>query len=190
MKRTSSYLLFAFFALSLAMSCKSRSHYETDRDGDANTETAYNNDDDSRSLREQERDEDLSIRKGTKVHMEHVGGVYYVPIIVDGVSLKFIFDTGASSISISSAEAAVLYKQGMLAQEDVKGSQQFVDATGNVSVGAVINLRTVTIGDITLHNVEASVVDNIQAPLLLGQTALSKFGKISIDYDNNIIEFN
>ena len=41
-----------------------------------------------------------------------------------------------------------------------------------------------------LHNVEANVVDNIQAPLLLGQTALSKFGKVTIDYNNNTIEFN
>ena len=41
-----------------------------------------------------------------------------------------------------------------------------------------------------LHNVEATVVNNIQAPLLLGQTALAKFGKISIDYDNLTIEFN
>ncbi len=46
------------------------------------------------------------------------------------------------------------------------------------------------IGGIILHNVEANVVDNIQAPLLLGQTALSKFGKVTIDYNNNIIEFN
>jgi len=34
------------------------------------------------------------------------------------------------------------------------------------------------------------VVDNIQAPLLLGQTALIKFGKVTIDYNNNTIEFN
>ena len=36
----------------------------------------------------------------------------------------------------------------------------------------------------------AFVVDNIQAPLLLGQTALSKFGKVTINYNNNTIEFN
>ena len=64
------------------------------------------------------------------------------------------------------------------------GQQQFQDATGRVSVGTVINLKTVEIGGIVLHDVEATVVDNIQAPLLLGQTALAKFGKISIDYDN------
>ena len=53
-----------------------------------------------------------------------------------------------------------------------------------------MNLETVNIGGIVLHDVEATVVDNISAPLLLGQTALAKFGKISIDYNNLTIEFN
>lgn len=169
-----------------ASSCKSRSRIEIEHEDDGQ-EYVSEDDPDDRNV---ERDEDRSIRKGTKVQMEKVNGVYMVPITVDGMPLKFVFDTGASAISISTAEVAVLYKQGLITDNDVKGSEQFVDATGQVSVGAIINLKTVTIGDITLHNVEASVVDNISAPLLLGQTALSKFGKISIDYDKNIIEFN
>lgn len=83
----------------------------------------------------------------------------------------------------------VMYRQGLITEDDIMGQQQFQDATGGVSVGTVIRLRTVEIGGITLNNVEATVVDNIQAPLLLGQTALSKFGKVTIDYDNNIIEY-
>ena len=106
------------------------------------------------------------------------------------LDLKFIFDTGASSICISSAEATVMVRQGQITRDDILGQQQFQDATGRVSVGTVINLKTVEIGGIVLHDVEATVVDNIQAPLLLGQTALAKFGKISIDYDNLTIEFN
>lgn len=126
----------------------------------------------------------------TKVSMRKEGGVYLVPITVNGLNLDFIFDTGASSISLSSAEAMVMYRQGQITQEDVVGQQQFQDATGGVSVGTIVLLRTVQIGDITLENVEASVVDNIQAPLLLGQTALAKFGKVTIDYNHNTIEFN
>lgn len=126
----------------------------------------------------------------TKVRMRKEGGVYLVPITVNGLNLDFIFDTGASSISLSSAEAIVMLRQGLITQNDIVGQQQFQDATGGVSVGTIIRLRTVEIGGIVLNNVEASVVDNIQAPLLLGQTALSKFGKVTIDYNNNIIEFN
>ena len=142
---------------------------------------------------EQKRQMDIPDRKvkgHTKVRMEKAGGVYLVPIRVNGLDLKFIFDTGASSISLSSAEALVMLRQGLISEEDIMGQHQFQDATGGVSVGTIIRLRTVEIGGITLSNIEASVVDNIQAPLLLGQTALSKFGKVTIDYNNNTIEFN
>ena len=83
----------------------------------------------------------------------------------------------------------VMLRNGKLTDEDFVGEMPFQDATGTVSVGSVVILRTVKIGDATIENVEATVVDNIQAPLLLGQTALSKFGRVAIDYDNNIIEF-
>ena len=139
--------------------------------------------------RQSERSE-RRIGNQTKVKMRKEAGVYLVPVTVNGLNLDFIFDTGASSISLSSAEATVMLRQGHITEDDIVGQGQFQDATGNVSVGTVVILRTVQIGDITLENIEASVVDNIQAPLLLGQTALSKFGKVTIDYNNNTIEFN
>lgn len=126
----------------------------------------------------------------TRVRMVKDNGVYYVPIEVNGLNLRFIFDTGASSISLSSAEAIVMYRQGLIADDDILGSSQMQDATGGISTGVVVNLRTVKIGDIVLNNIQATVVDNIQAPLLLGQTALSKFGKVSLDYNHGYIEFN
>ena len=41
----------------------------------------------------------------------------------------------------------------------------------------------------TLENVWSSIVHNNEAPLLLGQSALVKFGKISIDYKKNEMTF-
>ena len=40
-----------------------------------------------------------------------------------------------------------------------------------------------------LQNVKATVVDNINAPLLLGQTVLERFGRIEIDNENREIIF-
>ena len=79
----------------------------------------------------------------TIVKMENNNGVKYVWIEINGLKLKFIFDTGASSICISSAEATVLYRQGTLRKEDILDVQYFQDATGKVSAGTRINLRTV-----------------------------------------------
>lgn len=126
-------------------------------------------------------------KRKTIIKMENDFGVKYIWVEINGLRLKFIFDTGASLISISSAEATILYKQGTLKKEDILDVQYFVTATGEVSSGTIINLRTVKIGDRILKNVEAIVVDNNKAPLLLGQVALERFGKITIDNVKNII---
>lgn len=123
------------------------------------------------------------------LYMEQENGVKYVWIEVNGIKLRFIFDTGASSICISSSEASVLYRQGTLSEEDFIGLENFQDATGRISQGAKVILRTVKVGDNLLENVEATVIDNENAPLLLGQSALERFGNIQIDNDNNRIIF-
>lgn len=121
------------------------------------------------------------------VKMRHEGGTYYVPLIVNGVEMEFIFDTGASIISISAAEAIFMLRHGKLSDDDILGSSYFSDATGTISEGTMINLREVKIGTRTLNNVKASVVHNLEAPLLLGQSALNQFGRIIIDYNQNIL---
>ena len=100
---------------------------------------------------------------------------------VNGLPLHFVFDTGASSVSLSQVEASFMVKNGYLSKKDVVGNQYFLDAAGNVNVGTEINLRKVDFGGLTLSNVRASVVSNQKAPLLLGQSVLNRLGKIEID---------
>lgn len=125
----------------------------------------------------------------TVIKMVEKGGVYTIPCKINGSSMEFIFDTGASDITISLTEAMFLYKQGTLRDEDFLGTQQYIIANGSVEEGTVINLSTVEIGNKVLHNVQASIVHNMEAPLLLGQSAFKKYGKISIDYTRNEITF-
>ncbi|TCC86502.1 hypothetical protein EZ428_23860 [Pedobacter frigiditerrae] len=125
---------------------------------------------------------DFSILK-----MESENGVKYVWIEINGIRLRFIFDTGASSICISPAEASVLYRQGTLRKEDILDMEYFQDATGKISEGTSVNLRIVKVGNKILENVKATVVDNINSPLLLGQSVLENFGHIEIDNENNQI---
>ncbi len=112
-------------------------------------------------------------------------GIYEVPCSINGLQLKFVFDTGASSISLSSVEASFMLKNGYLKEEDIKGKEYFSTATGEIHEGTIIRLREIKIGDALLKNVEASVVNNQQAPLLLGQTVLERFGTITIDNINS-----
>ncbi|MDR1593791.1 MAG: FHA domain-containing protein [Prevotellaceae bacterium] len=115
------------------------------------------------------------------VKMREENGVRYIPAKINGQELNFVFDTGASSICISSLEVMVLIKNGTLTENDVLGEERFMDATGRVSVGMKINLRTVTLGNRVLNNVEATVVENPNASCLLGQSVLERFGSYKID---------
>ena len=44
-------------------------------------------------------------------------------------------------------------------------------------------LRSVKLGQFEINNVEATVLHNINSPLLFGLSALQRFGKIELDYD-------
>jgi len=125
----------------------------------------------------------------TIVSFEHENGILKIPVIINGVELYFIFDTGASLITISNREASFLYKNGKLLEKDLIGRSQFVDANGDISEGTIINLTSVRIGNRELQNVQACVIEGQNAPLLFGQSALQKFGRVSIDYAKNEISF-
>jgi aspartyl protease family protein len=118
------------------------------------------------------------------VPMRLARGVYYIPMKVNGIDMEFIFDTGASTISISLTEVQSMRRKGKLNDSDILGASYFSDATGTISEGTRLNLKEVEIGNHVLYDVEASVVHNLKAPLLLGQSALNRFGRITIDYEN------
>lgn len=81
-----------------------------------------------------------------------------------------------------------MLKNGYLSEKDVIGSARFVDANGDVSVGTMLNLKHVNFGGLELDNVRASVVRNQVAPLLLGQSVLSRLGKIEIDNNSRVLK--
>lgn len=115
------------------------------------------------------------------------GGVCKVKCAINGLPLHFIFDTGATDVSISSVEATFMAKNDFLSSSDIIGKQNYQIADGNITEGTVINLKDVKLGSLHLNNIKASVVRNQAAPLLLGQSVLSKLGKIEIDNTKNVL---
>lgn len=113
------------------------------------------------------------------------GGTFEIPCDINGLALQIVFDTGASDVTISSVEADFMFKNGYLSEKDIKGKTYYQIANGQISEGTTITLREVKIGDAVLHNVDASVVKSQRAPLLLGQSAMERFGAITIDNQNN-----
>lgn len=115
------------------------------------------------------------------------GGVCKVKCVINGLPLHFIFDTGATDVSISSVEATFMAKNDFLSSSDIIGKQNYQTADGNITEGTIINLKDVKLGSLHLNNIKASVVRNQAAPLLLGQSVLSKLGKIEIDNTKKVL---
>ncbi len=115
------------------------------------------------------------------------GGVCKVKCAINGLPLHFIFDAGATDVSISSVEATFMAKNDFLSSSDIIGKQNYQTADGNITEGTVINLKDVKLGSLHLNNIKASVVRNQAAPLLLGQSVLSKLGKIEIDNTKKVL---
>jgi len=133
------------------------------------------------------KDDDQYEETVSEVPFTKTGGVCDVKCEINGLPLHFVFDTGASSVSISNVEANFMLKNGYLQPSDFQGTQYYSDANGDISAGTVINLRKVHFGDIDLENIKASVVRNQKAPLLLGQTVFQKLGKFEVDNAKQVI---
>lgn len=126
----------------------------------------------------------------TVPYTEMYGNTIMLPVKINGVGLDMIFDTGASSTCITVAEAQYLYDKGLLSEDDILDVQAYQTADGNISVGLRIVLREIVIGEtICVSNVEALVVEDQQAPLLLGQSVLRNFREVSVDRENNVVKF-
>jgi clan AA aspartic protease (TIGR02281 family) len=119
--------------------------------------------------------------------MQKEGGVFSIPCSVNGLKLKFIFDTGASDVSISLTEALFMLKNGYLKQEDIIGENYYSDATGKISAGTNIIIRKIEFNGLVLRNVRASIVHQLAAPLLLGQSAMSQLGTFQLNPNNGIL---
>ena len=124
----------------------------------------------------------------TEIPFVKEDGICKVKCDINGLPLHFVFDTGASDVTLSMVEATFMMKNGYLSGNDVIGSQRYMDANGDINVGTVINLKKVSFGDLELKNVRASVVRSQKAPLLLGQSVLGRLGKIEIDNSGRVIK--
>lgn len=130
----------------------------------------------------------IYISKTTEIPFVRKGGVTEVKCKINDLPLYFIFDTGAGDVTISSVEAAFMLKNGYLTEKDIVGKKSYMTASGDIVDGTVINLAKIEIGNLVLHNITAAVVKGQKAPLLLGQSVLSKLGTIEIDNTKQAIK--
>lgn len=115
-----------------------------------------------------------------KIQMQEDGGVFKIPCEVNGLRMKFIFDTGASNVCISLTEANFMLENDYISYDDILGTSKAQIADGSIVENTKIRLKEIKIANLTLRDVEAVVTHNFGAPLLLGQSAIQKLGTIQI----------
>ena len=122
--------------------------------------------------------------------LRNENGVKYVQVSVNGVGFEMIFDTGCSGALISAVEANYLYQKGKLSPDDILGTTQSQIADGSIVENMVVNLKEVVINNqITCSDVQATVSNNINAPLLLGNEVLDRLATIKIDNEHEALIF-
>ena len=95
-------------------------------------------------------------------------GHFYTTGSINGASVRFLVDTGATMISLGTADAR---RMGL----DFNSGQKGMTQTANgQAVASKIQLDTVRIGDVTLHNVDALIHQTEMPIALLGMSFLNR----------------
>jgi aspartyl protease family protein len=98
---------------------------------------------------------------------------------VNGVSLKYLVDTGATTVAFNSGDA----KYAKIDYE--KGERIQMSAANGVVSAYLVKLNTLKIGTITLNNIEATVNEGgSPTVVLLGMSALNR---LDMKRDNSIM---
>jgi len=122
-----------------------------------------------------------------EVSIEKRGGTYRVPVrINDTITLPFLLDTGASDLVIPTDVVLTLIRADALTSSDFVGKSHYRLADGSEAVSDVVVLREAQVGEHVVRNVMASI-SPAQGEPLLGQSFLSKFGAVTLDYDRRVL---
>lgn len=120
------------------------------------------------------------------VKLEQDGNCYLVGANINGVPMKMTLDTGASTMSISIIEYEFLKKQKLLSDSTAQVSECTI-ANGDTTKCFMIKIAQVSIGDTSVKNVDCLVMENPDAPLLLGMNVLNGLGGVSINYKRKLL---
>jgi aspartyl protease family protein len=79
-----------------------------------------------------------------------------------------------------------LVRTGTLQKGDFLGTQTYQLADGSTVPSRTFRIRSLTVGDRVIQNVIGSMT-NVEGSLLLGQSFLSRFKRVSFDYGLQVL---
>jgi predicted aspartyl protease len=127
-----------------------------------------------------------------RIPMKFSCGTFVVPVrVCETITLDFVVDSGAAHVSVPADVVAILIRAKQLEKKDFTGHLTYILADGSVSPSDTFLIRSLSVGDRLVQNVEASVAP-AQADPLLGQSFLKRFRSWSIDNQTHelVLELN
>ena len=97
------------------------------------------------------------------------GGHFATQGSINGRAVRFVVDTGATNVAMSEAEAR------RIGVDFSRGQRGMVRTANGDVVAHRVSLREVRIGDVTVYDVDATVVPSPMEIILLGNSFLSRF---------------
>jgi clan AA aspartic protease (TIGR02281 family) len=110
-------------------------------------------------------------------------GLFYLDALVNGVSVRFLVDTGSTSVVLTSRDAL---RVGIDAKLDA-AAQRAQTAGGSVAM-ARVKLARLVAGPASGEDVDAAVTDSSLGVSLLGQSWLTRFDSVTIRRDRMILK--
>jgi clan AA aspartic protease (TIGR02281 family) len=120
------------------------------------------------------------------IPLVHEHGTLQVPVVINGVSLNFTIDSGASDVSIPGNVFTTLIRAGTVLPQDLLDKRAYKLADGSTQISQRFRIRSLRVGNLELRDVIASVVPSAGS-LLLGQSFLSRLKSWSIDNERQVL---
>lgn len=109
-------------------------------------------------------------------------GLFYVDALVNGAPVRFLVDTGASTIVLTRADAR---RAGVISPTIVFGD--VADTAAGRTPIARVRLARMTVGPSVGHDVPAAVAGEGLGVSLLGQSWLTRLDSVTIEGDRMIL---
>jgi clan AA aspartic protease (TIGR02281 family) len=120
----------------------------------------------------------------TRVKLGVWHSTHTIEAVVNGHQTFFTLDTGASLVVLPRSILGKMRAEGSIGSSDFVRYATIVDASGNTARDPVYLLHSVTVGGITVHDVECGFGED-EDTLLLGLSFLSRLPSYSIDNRTN-----
>jgi aspartyl protease family protein len=109
------------------------------------------------------------------------GGHFLAAGSINGKSVQFMVDTGATTVAMGSAEAK---RMGI---DYTSGKPVRMNTANGQAMGYLLTLNSVRIGDVEVQNVEAIISQQAMPYVLLGNSFLTRFS-MRRDSDQMVLE--